>query len=128
MLRSPRVYAALQGRTFATLGDTFDKKVRNHPQVLFCHWGTDKLLTCACVVQGKVEEDRHIRAIEEAQLEKIRSKKREEDTAAEIAEAEAKYIAEVVPVMTEIQSMLDETGESLSQKSLEKIALWKIEN
>mmetsp|Transcript_72687 Transcript_72687/g.119798 ORF Transcript_72687/g.119798 Transcript_72687/m.119798 type:complete len:109 (+) Transcript_72687:52-378(+) len=71
----------------------------------------------------RVEEDRYMRAQEEAWKEKLRELKAMEEHERE----EALHSAVVNPVMADVEAMLKTTGDSVSKDGLELLAKWKID-
>lgn len=71
----------------------------------------------------KVEEDRYMRAQEEAWKEKLRKLKAQEE-----AEREEVMHNEVVdPVKADISKMLARSGDKISDAGLEILAKWKLD-
>jgi hypothetical protein len=75
--------------------------------------------------QGKVEEDRFMRAQDAAHLKKIHDAMLEQAKAAAEAHESVQFKDHIHPVMMEIKGMLA-SSDSLSDKSLETIAKWKL--
>jgi hypothetical protein len=75
--------------------------------------------------QGKVEEDRFMRAQDAAKLEAIHKKLLEQAQAAAAASDSDQYQTHILPVMMEIKSVLA-NSDSLSDESLENLARWKL--
>lgn len=75
--------------------------------------------------QGKVEEDRFMRAQDAAKLEAIHKKLLEQAQAAAAATDHDQYQTHILPVMMEIKSVLA-SSDSLSDESLENLARWKL--
>jgi gas vesicle protein len=72
--------------------------------------------------QEKVEEDRYMRAQEEAWKEKLRKLKAEEMHMRE----DALHAEVVKPVMEDVSKMLAKTGDSVSDEALENLTKWKL--
>jgi hypothetical protein len=66
-----------------------------------------------------------MRAQEQEQLAKIRGDTMQAAEAAAAASEETQFQDHVLPVMEEVKGLLA-PGDSLSQKSLEKLARWKL--
>lgn len=73
--------------------------------------------------QEKVEEDRYMRAQEEAWKEKLRKLRAQAE-----AEKEVSLHNEVVePVKADIAKMLSLSGDKVSDEALEALAKWKLD-
>ena len=69
-----------------------------------------------------MEEDRYMRAQEELWKEKLRKLRAEAD----VAEATDLHKQVVEPVKSHISSMLEASGDSVSDEALESLAKWKL--
>mmetsp|Transcript_132335 Transcript_132335/g.382573 ORF Transcript_132335/g.382573 Transcript_132335/m.382573 type:complete len:110 (+) Transcript_132335:129-458(+) len=70
----------------------------------------------------KVEEDRYMRAQEEAWKEKLRKLRHEE----EVEKVEQLHNEVISPVKADIADMLKESGDKISDEGLEILAKWKL--
>lgn len=73
--------------------------------------------------QERVEEDRYMRAQEEAWKEKLRQLKAEEEHAR--SEAFTQEVLE--PVMSDVSKMLEASGDKVSDEGLMTLAKWKLD-
>ena len=73
-----------------------------------------------------MEEYRHIRQLEAAQLANLREKLLQQEADSKAGVAQAGYEARINPIMEEVAAVLEATGDSVTHEGLEKLALWKL--